>query len=107
MPAALERALRRDRWIVAGSLGGITLLAWWYTLWLAQPGNMACSMPDMPGMNMASPDLHPWSAGDFAFMFAMWTVMMVGMMTPSAAPIILVHARVARYWAEQGNPLAS
>ena len=35
-----------------------------------------------PGMAM---DLRQWTAGDFAFMFGMWAVMMVGMMTPSAA----------------------
>jgi predicted metal-binding membrane protein len=33
---------------------------------------------------------------EFAFVFAMWTVMMVGMMTPSAAPMILTYARVGR-----------
>ena len=27
----------------------------------------------------------------------MWVVMMIGMMTPSAAPIILVYARVGRH----------
>ena len=29
-------------------------------------------------------------------MFVMWAVMMVGMMTPSAAPMILIYARVGR-----------
>ena len=33
---------------------------------------------------------------EFAFVFAMWAVMMVGMMTPSATPMILIYARVGR-----------
>jgi predicted metal-binding membrane protein len=33
---------------------------------------------------------------EFAFVFVMWTVMMVGTMTPSAAPMILKYARVGR-----------
>jgi predicted metal-binding membrane protein len=40
-------------------------------------------------------------------MFAMWAVMMVGMMTPSAAPMILIHARVGRQAASEGKPFAS
>jgi predicted metal-binding membrane protein len=35
---------------------------------------------------------HPWTAIDFFFTFAMWTVMMVGMMTGSAAPMLLLFA---------------
>jgi predicted metal-binding membrane protein len=37
----------------------------------------------------------------------MWTVMMVGMMTPSAAPMILMYARAGRYAQAQGTPLAA
>ena len=33
---------------------------------------------------------------EFAYVFAMWAVMMVGMMAPSAAPMILLYARVGR-----------
>jgi predicted metal-binding membrane protein len=40
-------------------------------------------------------------------MFAMWAVMMVGMMTPSAAPMILLYARVGRQAAAQQKPLAA
>jgi predicted metal-binding membrane protein len=34
---------------------------------------------------------------EFAFILAMWTVMMVGMMTSSAMPMILMYARMGRY----------
>jgi predicted metal-binding membrane protein len=30
---------------------------------------------------------------EFAFVFVMWTVMMVGLVTPSAAPMILMYVR--------------
>ena len=38
----------------------------------------------------------PWRAMEFVSVFAMWTVMMVGMMTPWAAPMILMYARAGR-----------
>jgi predicted metal-binding membrane protein len=37
----------------------------------------------------------------------MWTVMMVGMMVPSAVPIIIMYARVGRYTQDQGTPLGA
>jgi predicted metal-binding membrane protein len=37
----------------------------------------------------------------------MWTVMMVGMMTPSTAPMLLLYARVGRQTEAQGRPLAA
>jgi predicted metal-binding membrane protein len=40
-------------------------------------------------------------------MFAMWAVMMVAMMTPSVAPMVLVHARVARQALEREKPFAA
>ena len=39
--------------------------------------------------------------------FAMWTVMMVGMMTPSAAPMILIYARAGSMASIAGRPLAA
>jgi len=39
--------------------------------------------------------------------FVMWTVMMVGMMTPSAGPMILMYARLGRQTEPQGAPLAA
>ena len=34
----------------------------------------------------------PWSASEIGLLFAMWAVMMVGMMTPAAAPVLLLFA---------------
>ena len=51
-------------------------------------------MPGMPGMPndaMAAPD--PWQPDALALTLVMWTVMMVGMMLPSAAPAIVLYGR--------------
>jgi predicted metal-binding membrane protein len=45
---------------------------------------------------MMSPEFAPWSPAHFAFMLAMWVVMMIGMMTPTVAPTILLYAAIAR-----------
>ena len=38
-------------------------------------------------------------------MFIMWSVMMVAMMTPSAAPMILAYSRISRQRTQQQSPL--
>ncbi len=38
----------------------------------------------------------PWTRGDVMFAFVMWSVMMVGMMPPSAAPVMLLFAGAQR-----------
>lgn len=97
--AALAAVLRRDRIIVFASLAAVTLLAWAYVLWLAAAMNM--SMPEA-----MSPGFAPWTVAHFLFLFAMWWVMMVGMMTPSAAPMILLYTQVARQATTLGKPFA-
>jgi predicted metal-binding membrane protein len=44
---------------------------------------------------------------EFAVVFAMWTVMMIGMMTPSAVPMILMYARLGRQGEALDSPLAA
>jgi predicted metal-binding membrane protein len=108
----LEAVLRRDSFIVAGALGAIVTLAWAYVLWLAADMNMGGA--DMSGFRMVpagiglmEPAATPWRAVEFAFVFAMWAVMMVGMMTPSAAPMLLMYARVGQQGRIAGKPLAA
>src|SRR5213080_5400896 len=95
----LETVLRRDRLVVAGTLGVVAALAWGYVLWLV--ADMDMGGMDMSGFRMIpagiglmKPATTPWNAIEFAFVFAMWAVMMIGMMTPSATPMILLYARV-------------
>jgi predicted metal-binding membrane protein len=49
----------------------------------------------------------PWSPSGLLLTFLMWAVMMVGMMLPSAAPMLLLYGAVARKNAERGVVLAS
>jgi predicted metal-binding membrane protein len=58
-------------------------------------------------MGLLMPADTPWRAMEFALVFAMWTVMMVGMMTPSMAPMLLMYARIGRQTGAQGRPLAT
>lgn len=99
---ALEALLRRDRWIVAGSLTVLTIAAWGYIFRLARlmqmPGMETSGMrmdanPLMPAM---IPHMQPWSVAEFGLMLLMWLIMMIGMMTPSVAPMVLLHVRVVR-----------
>lgn len=126
--AALTAVLRRDRAMVVMAIVVITVLAWAYILWLAAQmgiaevstaataeGTMAeMHMPGgtgtMAGMDMGAavePTFRTWSVADFAFMFTMWAVMMVGMMTPSVAPMVLLYGAVGRNAGASGRPLAA
>ncbi len=93
----MEAILKRDRAAVLAALIGITALAWAYLFLLA------ADMPDM-GSAATTARPRPWSALDFWLMFLMWAVMMVGMMAPSAAPMILLFANVQRKSREKGGP---
>jgi predicted metal-binding membrane protein len=108
----LEKVLRRDRLVVAGALGVIATFAWGYVLWLADDMDMGGM--DMTGFRMIpagigimAPANAPWRVIEFAFVFAMWSVMMVGMMAPSAAPMILMYARAGRQGTSAGKPFAA
>ena len=90
----------------------LTALAWTYLFIMARdmsapPASM--SMPGMEGMTMPgmAASVPAAAARDFAFAFLMWTVMMIGMMTPSAAPMILLYLRVGRQAASSGKVFAS
>src|SRR5271170_2668603 len=109
---ALEAVLRRDRAIVIAALAALTALAWADLVWLAQ--DMAMDGMDMTGFRMIPagqglmmPASAPWQPIEFGYVFAMWVVMMIGMMTPSVAPMILIYARVGRQAAVQGKPFAA
>jgi predicted metal-binding membrane protein len=95
MPLAF--ALRRDRWVIIGALLSLTILALGYTWWLGTGFDMS---------GMMSPRFIPWTAAHFAFMFAMWLVMMVGMMTPSVAPMVFLYVAVGRSSVGTGQAFA-
>ena len=109
---ALEVVLRRDRVIVLVALLTLASLASTYVWWLA--GDMAMGGMDMSGFRMIPageglmmPAADPWQPVEFIFVFVMWAIMMVGMMTPSVAPMVLLYARVGRQAATQGKAFAN
>jgi predicted metal-binding membrane protein len=97
--AILEGTLRRDRLVVISSLVAIVVLAWAYLLLGAGMSMHDMSMP-MPGHHTM------WTPGYAAVVIAMWAVMMVAMMLPSAAPMILLYGTIARRKLEMGNLVA-
>jgi len=107
MTRALEKVLRRERVVVFGALAALIILAWSYLIWLSwiMSSAMSDSMPGMAEMQMPQM-LRPWTAAEFSTVFAMWSVMMVGMMTPSIAPAILTYVRVSRHPVTRQAPLA-
>src|ERR1700761_2470022 len=104
--STLEAVLRRDRWIVGGAIAIIAALAWAYVFWLANDMDMGgMDMTDFrmipAGIGIMLPATEPWHAIEFGYVFLMWAVMMVGMMAPSAAPMILMYASVGARRREQ------
>ncbi len=73
-------------WLLAGAGTGMNI--WRMTTWSFPP-------PIKPNM------VAEWSLTYALLMLSMWWVMMIAMMTPSAAPVILLFGRVYRH--EQGR----
>jgi predicted metal-binding membrane protein len=84
----------------------ITALAWAYLLYLDR--QMSASMDyakQMAAMGMSADQ--PWTLGTAFFNFAMWTVMMIGMMAGSAAPMLLLFAGAQAGRSERRLPSAA
>jgi predicted metal-binding membrane protein len=109
---ALNHLLSRHSLIVGAALLALVLMAWAWLL--SHPHAPMADMPAMPGRDMAGMEMggmtmnaDPWSFAYLATAFAMWSVMMVAMMLPSAAPMILLHARIDRSDSESRRLLHS
>ena len=96
MSLAPAQFLRRERVVIVLALAGVTAIAWLYLVVARQGMDMSVqTMGDMPDMPM--PFAAPW-------VFAMWWVMMAGMMLPSAAPMILTFAALQRRKRDRDEP---
>lgn len=94
---SLAAVLKRDRLIVGLGVVLVSALAWAYTVDAArQMGGLA--------MQMSRPDSNAWSVASLGPLFIMWVVMMVAMMLPSAAPMVLTFATVARNRRQNQRP---
>jgi predicted metal-binding membrane protein len=99
-----ERLIGKDRIITIAGLATLSLLSWVWVLAGAGTGMNTFSIstfqfppPVMDGTTMA------WSFSYAALMLAMWWIMMIAMMIPSAAPMILLYGRVARHAQRKGQ----
>jgi predicted metal-binding membrane protein len=70
-----------------------TVLAWIGLFYISRQ-MLAGREPLMAAMDMATNA--PWTRGDLVLTFVMWTSMMVGMMTPSVTPVLLLAANAPR-----------
>lgn len=101
----MEFLLRRDSAFVLGGIVAVTALAWVYIGYLAQEmTSMGVTSLGGATQQLIEPQMATWGVGDFALMFMMWAVMMVAMMMPSAAPMMVIFARVSRTRRRQQRP---
>ena len=78
----------------------LTAIAWAYLVRLDREMTSAMEYERaMSEMGMAM-DMR-WGAPDVVYAFIMWSVMMIGMMTPSAAPVVMLFAGMQRGTAAQ------
>ena len=114
-----QAALSHDRLLISIALALVIGLAWLSLLNMnMMPSAMDMASMDMSSMDMSSMDMSsmegmqtgdaamPWTPAYAAMVFAMWSIMMVAMMLPSAAPMILLYARVAGQVPSEGSTLA-
>ncbi len=95
--ANLSRA-GRDRLIAYACVALLLSLSWFY---LAVMADAMDAMDAMDGAQHSSRwmwlmPMGAWGATEFALGFTMWAVMMVGMMLPSATPMLFAFLRVSR-----------
>ena len=100
---ALERLARRDRLVAAAGILGVAALAWAH---LVRMGGHGAGMGADMGAAMAMPHMGAGASSDPGVLFAMWAVMMVAMMLPSATPLVLLFATIARRRRERRSPAA-
>ncbi len=99
-PVTLETALKRDKVVIVACLILATALAWLHL--------RAASHMTPAGAAELAGGPHPlWAAGALGSNFLMWSVMMIAMMLPSAAPAIVLYASIVRKNRGKGPALPS
>jgi predicted metal-binding membrane protein len=101
----LFKIVAREHWISAACLVAMCGLAWWW-LWRESALGLSSSAASMMGMAGTEPlgaHTDVWNAAYLGPAFAMWAIMMVAMMLPSASPMILLHANFSRRGARRAR----
>ncbi|MGH8311572.1 MAG: hypothetical protein ACRETX_17480, partial [Steroidobacteraceae bacterium] len=83
LPTLLESALRYDRAPAVVLVIVLPLVSWTWIAVMAR--DMYGPMTGASAWMMTA----VWDVRHLALLFAMWAVMMIGMMLPSAAPLVL------------------
>lgn len=97
----IEAFVSRDRLCVIAGLIAVTAFAWAYTIVLA--GHSV----EETTQGLAHVHAHSWTTNDLAMTFLMWSVMMVAMMVPTAAPMLLTLAKISRDQSDVSGPIAA
>lgn len=102
----VEAVLKRDRNIVLAGLTAVILLAAAYLVNMAQSYDKAvkllfsvCISGDVSVADMGNMPIFEHTShinNGFLTLFAMWAVMQVAMMSPTAVPMILMHTKIQR-----------
>jgi predicted metal-binding membrane protein len=87
-------------------LGVITTAAWIYVVILSRQMSTGMTGDSMAGSMQSMVELRTWGTAEFGLTLLMWAVMMVAMMLPTAAPMTLLYAAVARKAAREERPVA-
>lgn len=98
-----ERSTQTDKISILSVLGVLTVCAWAYLVHMALK-------PDANGMAHCAavmPGGMKWGPEDIITSFIMWSVMMVAMMFPAAAPMFLAFSVINRDKNETGGTLAA
>jgi len=92
-----ETAAQKPQVATAAALVVTVAAAWIYLISGPMPGSMSdmSGMGGMAGMQATATSLATWGPREALLLFAMWAVMMVAMMLPSAAPMILLFSRIS------------
>jgi predicted metal-binding membrane protein len=91
--------VKRDRLIVLAGLAAVIVAATIYTVWMAGQFNKPMDIALMPIGHSSMSHRH-----SFLVLFAMWTIMQVAMMSPTAVPMILMHGKAERHRNPQNFP---
>jgi len=95
----VERLLRRDKIIVTTAVGVLIALAGIYTVFGVGMNMTAVEMTGMArpiGAPMEMGASANWTFARALLTFAMWWVMMIAMMTPGAAPLLLLFVALKK-----------
>lgn len=97
----LPAGARWEHAAVLAGIVGVVLLAWLYLLHMA----MQMDSMDMPAMGsaMGMGGMPSWGVVDLLLLVLMWIVMMVGMMLPTALPMILMFVTINRKRRAKGD----